>query len=871
MQFTVEDVKLTSGWTIKVTQGSGSTPSSYYNSGANTVKTTRTFSFAALPKGSIINSASISCSRRGSNSGSLRTVDGKNDSVNSTANITIAASRITAGGTLEIEFVYRATAYSYSSSGYYNGSTWWEDIVLTVDYTGYTACTAPTTVSINNSTATPSQTRTLSWSGAQAGLNNAISKYEIYRATTASGTYSKLGETNAATRSLAVTAPSSAGSYFYKVKTIGAVSGYSSGLSSAYASVSVSITAPSVPTNLTLTPASQYPTGTSVLSWTSSPGTSNPITGYKVYKSTSANGTYSLLATVSTNSYSITVPQSGNTYYKVMTVGTYLDSGLSGYVTLTVDMSGTSTFTVSNTVDAGDTLTVEFTSNTDKAHTTVFSIGSYSNTVTTAANVTTASYTIPLNWLNAIPNSRTGSLTVKVTTSGAGTVTQATTLRAPASTAPTGVDGTVSPSSTTVPAAWGVYLESLSVAAITINTAATAQYGATVVRYMIDGPGVHFEGSALPLAATSGKLIKGNQTFTLSAVDSRGLIGTKQIIINVLAYEKPTLKNILSLRSDDQGEEEDEGTYVLAKATIQWTSIQGENTASCAVSYRKQGVSTWASAGTLTNGELLFGGSITAADNWEVRYIVTDTLGSSNTYYDIVTRAVWEFHVKRGGGAWAFGGIADQDGALKVYGEISAVLGNVPKAVCDINSDLNNATETGFYYYTLSDAHIPQANANGKLLVIKTSDNYVYQFALPNASLNDFKIWARSYVTGSWGAWVRISSAQSYPYIRNTVLDSTATISTANTWVNTGLTVNLTAGHLYAFEFNYASGLLLGIQLRRNNNAYTDYEYIAETGGMATNISPIFYCATSTTYQVWVKRAATGSNGYKIIDLGVTT
>ena len=532
MTFKADDVKLTSGWTVTMSGGAHPVPGT---SGANTVKTTRTFSFAALPAGSIINSAYISCSRRGSNSGSLRTVDGNNDSVNSTANIAIDKSRITAGGTLAIEFAYRAITYVYNTAGYYNGSTWWENIVLTVDYTGYTACTAPTSVSLNKTAALPSESLTLSWSGAKAGLNNAISKYEVYRSTSAGGTYTKIGETT--TLKLAVTAPASAGSYHYKVKAIGAVSGYSSGLSSVSASATVNVTAPGAPTNLSVSPASQYPAGEATLSWTApAGGTNNPVTGYMVYVSTRADGAYNFLKNESGTSCTVTAPQSGSLFFKVLAVGTHLNGPLSSvYATLAVDMSGTSDFSCSpDPVDAGMPITLTLLSNTDKAHTAVFSIGSYSQTVQSAAGEDEITFTPPLAWLNAMPDSITAPMTVKVTTAGAGTVIRTVSLRCPDDVVPSGMTCVAAPYSTAVPAAWGVYAAGLSAVTVTMHSPAAAPYGASIVRYRIQGTGIYAEGDSLNLSATSSLLPQGVHRYTISAVDSRGRVGSDSFNVTVL-------------------------------------------------------------------------------------------------------------------------------------------------------------------------------------------------------------------------------------------------------------------------------------------------------------------------------------------------
>ena len=73
------------------------------------------------------------------------------------------------------------------------------------------------------------------------------------------------------------------------------------------------------------------------------------------------------------------------------------------------------------------------------------------------------------------------------------------------------------------------------------------------------------------------------------------------------------------------------------------------------------------SAGRLENGALHFGGDLSTADNWEIRYIVTDLLGGQSIYYDVITRAVWEIHFRKGGGGAAFGGVSTEENLLDVY------------------------------------------------------------------------------------------------------------------------------------------------------------------------------------------------------------
>lgn len=224
--------------------------------------------------------------------------------------------------------------------------------IVNLTYTSasvYTSCTAPTSVSVASTNVAPGASVKLSWSGASAGTNNAITGYHVYRATSASGTYSYLSavSSTSTSSSTTVTAPTTSGSaYYYKVYTIGTVSGYNSGASSAYATLTCSCTKPTAPTSVSVSSTNVKPSATVTLSWSgASAGTNNAITGYQIYRATSASGTYSSLATVSSTStsgsYSVTAPSSSGSsyYYKIYTVGTYSSYSpstiSSAYATLT--------------------------------------------------------------------------------------------------------------------------------------------------------------------------------------------------------------------------------------------------------------------------------------------------------------------------------------------------------------------------------------------------------------------------------------------------------------------------------------------------------------------------------------------------------
>ena len=152
--------------------------------------------------------------------------------------------------------------------------------------TTYTACTAPTSLSLSRSIQTPGSNVTLSWSGATAGVNLSISSYNVYRSTSASGSYSYLGNTTSTSYSVA--APSAGSYYYYKVITIASVSGYNSGYSGASGGLKGNTApgAPSVSQNKTVIPS----TGGSVV-FTVSAGSDPDGQSLSLYYATSSGGT----------------------------------------------------------------------------------------------------------------------------------------------------------------------------------------------------------------------------------------------------------------------------------------------------------------------------------------------------------------------------------------------------------------------------------------------------------------------------------------------------------------------------------------------------------------------------------------------------
>ena len=171
------------------------------------------------------------------------------------------------------------------------------------DYTGSKTVTfkiIPKTVT-GLSTASTTSSITLKWSNVSS-----VSGYEVYRATSKSGTYTKMKTTTST--SYQNTSLSKTSTYYYKVRAYKTVNGKK--YYGKYSSVIASATTPSTPTITVKSPS----TKTVKVTWNKITGAS----GYEIYRKTGSSGTYSRIKTVtsgSTLSYTNSSLTKGKTYY----------------------------------------------------------------------------------------------------------------------------------------------------------------------------------------------------------------------------------------------------------------------------------------------------------------------------------------------------------------------------------------------------------------------------------------------------------------------------------------------------------------------------------------------------------------------------
>lgn len=311
-----------------------------------------------------------------------------------------------------------------------------------------------------------------------------------------------------------------------------------------------------------------------------------------------------------------------------------LKSGsVSGSVTLNTIPRASSISCPTLTMGTAGTITISRASS-GFTHTITAAFGNTSTTIATKTSSTSVSWTPPLSWAAQIPNATSGTCTLTcITYSGStevGRKSISITLTVPASIKPTLTSLTATRVDGAVPAAWATYVKGKSKVTLKINGAAGAQ-GSTIKSYSISGGGY----SSTASSYTTGYLnTTGTITFTATVTDSRGRQSDpKTVSITVYDYAPPTITALSAYRCGVDGVANPSGgTYIRVSGSYTFASVNSKNIiASCTVYYRVVGASSWTSGGTLATGSYIVtgGGNIALASNYEVRYVVTDGLGSS--------------------------------------------------------------------------------------------------------------------------------------------------------------------------------------------------------------------------------------------------
>lgn len=286
---------------------------------------------------------------------------------------------------------------------------------------------------------------------------------------------------------------------------------------------------------------------------------------------------------------------------------------------------------------------------------------------------TSLSFTVPRSWFANYSSIASLPVTVSVQTynsSGATVGSPATaslTVNADADMKPAISPGWASLAPYNTGAVSGItgYVKSYSQAEATFDSSRidmTAAVGASIASFSVTCQGETDSGAPYLTSVLSSTSVPVVCTVT----DTRGRTASETFTLTVMDYAKPVLTGIAIFRCDAQGEEAEDGTHYSAKATLTYSSLDGQNvpTLTSAVSASGGG---YGAEETLTSGTVHISTAQISADaTYTVRITATDSLGNTAVYYQVLPTRKWAMQFRPTGNGVAFGKAAEHDNTFEI-------------------------------------------------------------------------------------------------------------------------------------------------------------------------------------------------------------
>lgn len=349
--------------------------------------------------------------------------------------------------------------------------------------------------------------------------------------------------------------------------------------------------------------------------------------------------------------------------------GTKLSSGTVSGSFKCSTIARTSTFTVDKTsVNPEDTITLTISSASKKlSHKVICSIGDYKSTKEISAGVSSVTITIPIEWANALPKTKKGTIAITLKTysgnKAVGTSKKNISLKIPETDdfLPTFSVQVTSNKSSNIPGVWSATIKNNSTITVKINSA-YSQYGAEIVSGSITFDGITKKG----MEADFPLLNAGTLDVVCKVTDSRGFIKEEIALVEVDEYAPPVIVCNSIVRCDSSGNPSSSGNCALVDFTEVYSSVRGLNYATVKVKHRKNNVAEYSDYVTLSTSPAIVSGDFEKASSYEFLLTITDALGYTFETVRTLSSAGVAFNVKKGGAGAAFGCYAENDNELTV-------------------------------------------------------------------------------------------------------------------------------------------------------------------------------------------------------------
>ena len=434
----------------------------------------------------------------------------------------------------------------------------------------------------------------------------------------------------------------------------------------------------------------------------------------------------------------------------------------SGTGTLNTIPRATTPTLSATSADMGTSITISTPrASTNFTHDLAYSFAGGSYLAIATGVATSTSWTIPLTLANSIPNTSSGTVTIRCITKNGGTEvgrkTVLLTAKVPTNQYPGISAVTHAEANTGTVTTIGGYVQSKSKIKVTIT--ANGVYSSTIKSYSSTFQGKTYTGASFTTDTVNAS---GSMNIVTTVTDSRGRSSIKTTTLSVLAYDAPKITTLKVSRYTGTTPDP-EGKNVQINLAYSVTSLNSKNTASAKIEYKKSSDTTWTTLETRTalsmNGTISPSTTFSIDYQWDFRVTLTDAFRSEASYSTYIPSGAVILDIKADGKGIAFFKTSTRAG-VEIAGELPGSAINLPSG-----TDLNNLTTPG--YYVIPNASVAGTTSNrpyttaamASIKVERVADGMVRQ-TLQKATKTDAMIYERGYDSSGWGAWNIVYAGQ---------------------------------------------------------------------------------------------------------------
>lgn len=333
-------------------------------------------------------------------------------------------------------------------------------------------------------------------------------------------------------------------------------------------------------------------------------------------------------------------------------------------------------------MDAGGTVTGYFDRVANRWHKITFSVLGHSRTdwIGTYYNGAQA-YNVPLDWITAIPNSNSATLTCTLQqfdmydqtgTTPLSTQYRYATITVPAGVVPTMASFTATRDANGVDAAITGYVRNYSKVSLAMGAIAGA-YGSTITNLYIVGGGAQVWATSALLGPFGAP---GDITFTAVVTDSRGRSATRTVTITVLDYASPAFSAASAFRCDAAGVADSAGAYIKLKATPVVYDLGGQNSSVFDGRIYMSGGTPGAFTVMTSNTDWLTGGALLYTKSYIAEIRITDLINTYSFFVTIPTDTVG-LHILDGVAGAAVGKYAEAENVFESAWPMCGPVGSI--------------------------------------------------------------------------------------------------------------------------------------------------------------------------------------------------